>query len=70
MSRRSLEKLPHTSRRYLGTLAGAAVIVSVLCAELGARVGETACSACGAAKALGMKAGPVKEQKSRTKANS
>lgn len=46
-----------TSRCELSALAGAAVIVSVLGAELGASVGEAARPPCSATKALGMKAG-------------
>lgn len=46
-----------TSRCELSALAGAAVIVSVLGAELGASVGEAAGPSCSATKALGMKAG-------------
>lgn len=46
-----------TSRCELSALAGAAVIVSVLGAELGASVGEAARPSCSATEALGMKAG-------------
>lgn len=46
-----------TSRCELGALAGAAVIVSVLGAELGAGVGEAARPAGCATEVLGMKAG-------------
>lgn len=45
-----------TSRGELGTLAGAAVIVSVLGAEWGPGVGEAACSSCCATKVLGINA--------------
>ena len=46
-----------TSGRQLGTLAGALVVVSVLGAELGARVGEAAGPSGCAAEALGVQAG-------------
>lgn len=46
-----------TSSCELGALAGAAVIVSVLGAELGAGVGEAACPSSCATKVLGVKAG-------------
>lgn len=46
-----------TSRCELGALAGAAVVVSVLGAELGAGVGEAAGPSGRAAEALGVKAG-------------
>lgn len=49
-------EIESTSRGELGTLAGAAVIVSVLGAEWGASVGEAACSSCCATKVLGVNA--------------
>ena len=45
-----------TSGCQLGALAGAAVVVSVLRAELGARVGEAAGASGRAAETLGVKA--------------
>lgn len=46
-----------TSRCQLGALAGAAVVVSVLGAELGAGVGEAAGPSSCATEVLGMEAG-------------
>lgn len=45
----------HTSRRKLGALAGAAVVVSVLGAKLGASMGEATGASCCATEALSMK---------------
>lgn len=56
MGSRSRGKLP-TSRRELSALAGAAVVISVLGAELGASVGEAASPSSCATEALGVKAG-------------
>lgn len=46
-----------TSRGHLGTLAAATVVVSVLGAELGPRVGKTTGAACRTTEPLGMQAG-------------
>lgn len=57
-----------TSWRELRTLAGAAVIVSVLGAELASSVGEAAGSSSCAAEALGMKAREEKKNEYRNSA--
>lgn len=58
-----------TSRCKLRTLAGAAVVVSVLGAELGASVGEAAGASCCATEAFGVKAGFGGREQKRTAKN-